>query len=227
MNFVIPRKDNTEMLLYIWKIIDLPSISLSDLIYKITFDFFLLPPDKSIDFINTCINNKYLVKDDNQDLRLSSALNQKLNNWQIKRKNEILQKIKSAKKIAQLKNDIKKKDTSNFSVLINSFADKGTLNRSVSVSDAAFELLAYDHAKGIIKSKVAGSKKESYIIEIDTNEKLLRHNCHDFESRRAENKKFCKHLTKLFLLLKEKNENSAELFLNEIAENIDKWDFST
>lgn len=227
MNFAIPRKNSTEMLLYIWKIIDLPSISLNDLLYKISFDLFLLPPDKSTDFIDTCIDNKDLVKDDNQDLRLSNTLNQKLNNWQIKRKNVILEKINSAKKIAKLKNDIEKKELTNFNVLINAFVDKGTLNRSISVSDDAFKLLEYDLVKGTLKSKVAGSKEEFYIIEINTNKKILRHNCHDFESRRAENKKFCKHLTKLFLLLKEKNENIAEYFLNELAENIEKWDFST
>jgi len=227
MNFAIPRKNSTEMLLYIWKIIYLPSISLIDLLYKISFDLFLLPPDKSTDFIDTCIDNKDLVKDDNQDLRLSNTLNQKLNNWQIKRKNVILEKINSAKKIAKLKNDIEKKELTNFNVLINVFVDKGTLNRSVSVSDDAFKLLEYDLVKGTLKSKVAGSKEEFYIIEINTNKKILRHNCHDFESRRAENKKFCKHLTKLFLLLKEKNENIAEFFLNELAENIDMWDFST
>lgn len=227
MNFAIPRKNNAEMLLYIWKIIGLPLISLNDLLYKISFELFLLPPVEATDFISNCIDKKYMIKDDNQNLKLSNTLNQKLKNWQNKRKNVILEKINSAKKIAKLKNDIEKKDTSHFNVLINSFVDKGTLNRSVSVSDAAFELLTYDRDKGMIKSKVAGSKEESYIIEIDTNQKILRHNCHDFETRRAENKRFCKHLTKLFLLLKEKNENTAEFFLNDIAESIDKWDFST
>jgi hypothetical protein len=227
MNFAIPRKNNTEMLLYIWKIIDLPSISLSDLLYKISFELFLLSPTKASDFIENCIENENLLKDENQNLRLSNALSQKLITWQTARKGVILEKITSAKKVAKLKSDINKKEPTNFSVLINAFTDKGTLNRSVSISDAAFEILEYDHDKGMIKSKVAGSKKEPYIIEIDTNEKILRHNCHDFEERRASNKKFCKHLTKLFLLLKEKDENIAEFFLKKLAENIDVWDFST
>ncbi|GAF87044.1 unnamed protein product, partial [marine sediment metagenome] len=146
--------------------------------------------------------------------------------WQKKRKNEVLQKIASTKKIAQLKSDIENKNSSNFSVLFNAFTDKGTLNRSVSISDTAFELLECDSAKGILKSRVKGSKEESYIIEINTNKKLLRHNCRDFEQKRADNKKFCKHLTKLFLLLKNKNENIAEFFLSKLAENIDNWDFT-
>lgn len=227
MSFTIPRKDNSEMLLYIWKIIDIPSISLNNLLYKISFELFLLPPNKATEFINNYIHNNLLVKDDNNHLSLSAALNKKLNNWQNKRKANILEKINSVKKLAQLRRDSQKKEATKFSVLINAFVDKGTLNRSVSVLDTAFELLEYDLEKGTVKAKVAGSKEESYIIEIDINSKFLRHDCHDFETRRAENKKFCKHLAKLFLLIKEENENIAEFFLNELAENIDNWDFSS
>ncbi|MFX0038950.1 MAG: hypothetical protein ACFFAB_06395 [Candidatus Heimdallarchaeota archaeon] len=226
MNLAIPRDNPSEMLLYIWKIIDLPFILRKDLLYRLSFELFLDPPEKVQKFINKCIEDRLLIKDDNQNFRLSKDLNNQLLGWQDKRQIEVIQKIKTASKIERLKNDISK-DSTNFSVLINAFADKGTLNRSVSVSDTAFEMLSYDRAKGLIKSKVKGSKEESYLIEINTNKKIIRHNCHDFESRRAENKKFCKHLIKLFLLLKDKNENLAEFFLNKIAEDIDLWDFST
>ena len=225
MTFAIPRKNISEMLLYIWKIIDLPFILHKDLLYRISFDLFLFPPKEAKTFISSCLKNKFLVKEDTNILKLSDELNQQLSNWQKKRKIEIFDKIQAAKKISSLKNEISK-ETSNFSVLMNAFVDKGTLNRSVSVSDAAFELLKYDRTEGIIKSKVKGSKKDSYIIEIDTNNKILRHNCHDFETRRAENKKFCKHIAKLFLVLKEKNESLAEFFLSQLAENIDIWDFN-
>ncbi len=227
MNFSIPRNKTSEMVLYIWKIIDLPYMSYNDLLYKISFELFLFPPDKATSFINASINNNLIIRDDNQHLKLSKTLNEQLQNWHKERKNVVLEKIKSHLKIANLKNDIDKKDSSKFSILINAFVDKGTLNRSVTISDAAFELLEYDCSKGLIKSKVAGTKEESYIIEIDINKKILHHNCHDFEERRAENKKFCKHITKLFLLLKEKNNSSAEFFLNELAKEIDKWEFTT
>ncbi|MFW9989487.1 MAG: DUF2240 family protein [Candidatus Odinarchaeota archaeon] len=227
MNLSIPRNDNLEILLYIWKIIDLPSISQNDLLYKISFDLFLFTPDEAIEFIEECIQNELLDKDNNKCLKLSKNLSQKLQMWQIKRKNSISQKINASEEIIQLQNNIDNKRTTIFNVLINGFTDKGTLNRSGTISDNAFEELEYDITKGIIKSKVKGSRGELYKIEINTNEKILRHNCHDFETRRVDNKKFCKHLAKLFLLLKNKNKNTAEFFLNNIAENIDKWDFST
>ncbi|MFX0035263.1 MAG: DUF2240 family protein [Candidatus Hermodarchaeota archaeon] len=226
MNFAIPRKNNSEMLLYLWKIIDLPSISLNDLLYKISFDLFLFSPENATLFIKKCIEDKLLIKTNDQNLQLSNLLIQKLKNWQHKRKNDILEKLNSAKKINQLKKDIQKKESNSFGVLLNAFTDKATLNRSVSIADDAFESLEYNSEKGILKSKVLGSKKESYIIELDLNKKIFYHNCHDYESRRAENKKFCKHITKLFLLLRENDEKSAEILLKNLAEDIDKWDFT-
>ncbi len=208
MNFAIPRKNNSEMLLYLWKIIDLPSISLNDLLYKISFDLFLFSPENATLFIKKCIEDKLLIKTNDQNLQISNLLIQKLKNWQHKRKNDILEKLNS------------------FGVLLNAFTDKATLNRSVSIADDAFESLEYNSEKGILKSKVLGSKKESYIIELDLNKKIFYHNCHDYETRRAENKKFCKHITKLFLLLRENDEKSAEILLKNLAEDIDKWDFT-
>jgi len=225
MNIIIPRNNNSEMLLYLWKIIDLPFISLFDLLFTISYDFFFLPPDKAISFISSCIKDQLLIKDNEQNLKLSSALENRLKNWQKKRTNDIIDKINDYKSINHLKNEIKTGLTTNFNNLIKSFIDMGTLNRAAAISNSSYNLNKIDTKKGIIKSKVAGSKEESYIIEIDTNSKFIRHNCHDFETRRATNKKFCKHLIKLFLLLKDKNEDIAVYFLNKIAENIDDWDF--
>ncbi len=227
MNFSIPRNNNSEMLLYIWKIIDIPTISQNDLLYKISFELFLFPPNEAISFINNCLDNQLLVKDNNLNFTLSKNLNQQLKNWQKKRKKAVLKKIVSSKQITQIQSDTGKEKSTNFNVLINSFTDKGTLNRSVSISDTAFEILECDSAKGILKSRVKGSKEESYIIEINTKKKLVCHNCHDFVTRRADNKKFCKHLTKLFLLLKDKDETIAEFFLSKLAENINTWDFTS
>ncbi|TET59441.1 MAG: hypothetical protein E3J52_05875 [Promethearchaeota archaeon] len=227
MNFAIPRNNNSEMLLYIWKIIDIPTISQNDLLYKISFELFLFPPNEAISFINNCLDNQLLVKDNNLNFTLSKNLNQQLKNWQKKRKKAVLKKIVSSKQITQIQSDTGKEKSTNFNVLINSFTDKGTLNRSVSISDTAFEILECDSAKGILKSRVKGSKEESYIIEINTKKKLVCHNCHDFVTRRADNKKFCKHLTKLFLLLKDKDETIAEFFLNKLAENINTWNFTS
>ncbi|MHA1490130.1 MAG: hypothetical protein ACTSRI_10815 [Promethearchaeota archaeon] len=222
MNFTIPRKNFSEMLFYLWKVIDLPIISYNDLLYKISFELFLQSPEKAMDFIDKSIEKKMLIKDVNNNISLSHDLTKKLKIWQEKRKNEILNK-KNLKQ--DLKNDMKEENNSNFTTLLKAFLDKGTLNRAATIPSTAFNINIIDLKKGLIKTSVAGTKKELYYIKIDTKRKILCHDCHDFQTRRAENKKFCKHLIKLFLILKDKNIKSATIILKKIAENIDEWEF--
>ncbi|MBY8991065.1 MAG: hypothetical protein KGD58_09950 [Candidatus Lokiarchaeota archaeon] len=226
MNFAIPRQDNTELLLYVWKIIDLPYIHLDDLLYKISYELFLFPPERATTFIKTLLKENLLIEDENGMISLSTTLNKRLLLWQADRKNTVLGNIKSVKKRRLLTTKIENDEKSSFSLILKSFSDKNTLNRAVNISDKDFDVQELDNEKGMIKSSVAGSKENSYYIEIDLKKKLLKHNCHDFETRRSKNKQFCKHLVRLFLLLKEKNEQSAEFFLKELAKDVEEWEFS-
>ena len=223
MNFNIPHADTSEMLSYIWKVIDLPFLSQNDLLYKISFVLYILPPDKAKNFIKNCIEHKFLIEDENENLKLSNSLRNNLNKWQRRRKNEILEKYKVINETPNL--------NSHFNIdhksLLKFFTDKATINRAAMIPNSHFKLLDFEPEIGIIRSEVKGSKEEQYNIEIDANKKVLRHNCHDFITRRAENKKFCKHLLKLFLLLNAKNSTSTEFFLKNLAENIEKWEFKS
>ena len=225
MNFAIPRNNTAEMILYIWKIIDLPSITEDDFLYTISFDLFLLSPQKAKELIQSSIENKFLEIDDNDNLSLSRNLKKTLENWQLKRKEAILTRIIKSKKTDKALNNFQKDKVSIFNTLLKVFLDRGTINRTVSISEEDFNIIEFDFERGFIKADVSGSKKESYRIEININNRELIHNCHDFQTKRAENKKFCKHLAKLFLLLKEKKEESAVGFLREIAEHINNWKF--
>jgi len=226
MNLAVPRNNASELILYIWKIIDLPNISKKDFLYKISFELFLMTPEKATLFINKCIKSKFLIEDDQRNIFLTSSLEQKLKSWHKTRKDEILSNIQAIRKNTSVKESLMEKEKITYGVLLKDFSDKGTLNRAISVSDDAFDVSVFDFKAGIIKAKVIGTQKGVYDIDIDINNKVVYHNCHDFVTKRAENKKFCKHLTKLFLLLKERNEGSVTGFLKELAINIDEWNFT-
>jgi hypothetical protein len=227
MNLAIPRGNNTELLLYLWKIIDLPDITLNNLLYKISYEFVLIPPDKAKTFVKDCLINNLLTKDDKEKIKLSTPLHEKLELWQRERKKEILTKKNAVKNTAQITNIFEKAETTSFNILLKSFVEKGTINRAANISSTAFNIEELDITKGIMKSTVSGSKEEPYHIEIDINKKILKHNCHDFETRRSKNKQFCKHLVRFFLLLKEQKEDLVEFFLKDLAENIEKWEFTS
>ncbi len=66
-----------------------------------------------------------------------------------------------------------------------------------------------------------------YVIKIDFNKKILTHKCDDFVHDKMRSKKFCKHISKLFMEIKNMDgeENSKEKLLG-MYQNLDRWDFS-
>lgn len=225
MNLVIPRKDIKELVLYIWKIIGLPKISQEDLLFKLSFDLSIFSPKEAANFITKSLDHKFIIEDRHKYLRLSPDLEKQLNFWQKKRRDEILNKIELNRAQTQLKNNFEKDSSSKFNILLRAFLDKGTLNRAVTVSETSINLITFDFNKGILKANIEGTKPDPYTVEIDIKAKILKHDCQDFQTKRSLNRKFCKHLAKLFLILKDKNEKLATAFLKEISDYINEWEF--
>jgi hypothetical protein len=222
-----PKKDPSELILYIWKILNLQKVSEEDLLYHISFEFFLMPPGKTYVLIQKCVENNLLIRNADESLSLSENLEKKLHNWQEKRKNLIKKLETQSKAQKSTLKQFKQEKKSDFNVLLKAFLDKGTLNRAVTVSDSAFNITDLNEAAGTLKAEVQGSKEDPYIIRLDPKKKNIYHNCDDFVNKRARDKKFCKHLAKLFLLLKEKNENLALNLLSDLASSINEWEFSS
>ena len=226
MNLTIPRKSASELIIYIWKIMDLPSLSLNELIFKISFEFFVISPQKAKELVIQSINKGLLIKNENDIISLSKNLEDEIKKWQQDMKSEIRKRILLLKKSNLLIEDLDKEKSSDFNTILKAFLDKGTINRAATLSDSNFYMNQIDLDSGKIETKVSGTEEKSYYLKIDLKNKTLNHNCHDFETRRAKNKKFCKHLAKFFLLLKEKNEQLARKYIEAIAENINDWVFS-
>ena len=222
MNFAIPRGNTSEMVLHIWKIIELPSIQQDDFLHIISFELFLFSPKEAMEFINVAIHDGYLILEGDERIKLSKSLALELNKWHEKRKMQISEKIKD---VNEFSNGSKNKDVNKFKILLKALLDKGTINRAVAESDSAYKFRIIDPEQKIIQAKVQGSQKIPYNIEINISEKVIKHNCLDFQTKRAENKKFCKHLAKLFLLLKIKNADLASYFLESITKDIINWKF--
>ncbi|TFG22830.1 MAG: hypothetical protein EU533_03810 [Promethearchaeota archaeon] len=224
MALSIPRKNLSDMVLYVWKIIGLPSVSFQDLVYLLSYKLFLYDTIAATKFVNSAIEEGLLLKDSNEHLSLSGVLKEKLENWQIQRKEEISEKLKSIKIVKRMENTSKDK-LNDFTLLFKPFVDEATLTRTASIlqSDITYEMNDLD--RGVIKVKVKGSKEIPYTIQINLDNKYIHHDCHDYETRKSKSKKFCKHLAKLFLILKDEDEEKATKLLNKIADQINEWNF--
>ncbi len=225
MSFAIPRNNTSEYLLYLWKIIDVPSISEKDLIYKITFELFLDSPQKVKDFVQNCIKTDLLKKDSDGNFTLTPNLKKKLESWQNMRREQILTNLANERKEIIQKVKFEKEKGSSFNILLNALTDKTMINRAATISNEDVDIVEINPQKGALVAKIKGHLEKSYIVEISITEKTLKHDCDDFQKRGSKNKRFCKHLVKLLFILKERDEVFATNLLDKISENIVDWEF--
>ncbi len=214
-----------ELTLYIWKSLDLPVIAKEDLIYYISFEIFLFKPNKTTQLVNEIIKEGFLIKED-ETLLLSKDLRNFYSIWQ-KKENE---KVKNALEEIIGRKNIQKEFSKEIKGLFNFFlkelSHEKSLNRATLISKDSFTFREINFNEGIIKGEVSGSKEEPYKFEIDLKNKKITHNCHDFMTHKSKQKMFCKHLLKLFLILKTKNELKVSEILKSIIEDLKNWEFS-
>ena len=77
-----------------------------------------------------------------------------------------------------------------------------------------------------IDACIKGSNKD-YQLLVDFNEQKILHYCHDFiQNKKSNSKRFCKHITKVFINIRdERGDQFVEFLLNQLYRNLDKWVF--
>jgi hypothetical protein len=172
MKFSVPRDHPDEMVLYVWKIVDLPYIFKDNLLYNLIFKYFIFTPDKASAFIDDALKQGYLVQDKNF-IRLSNELDQKHMEWQKKRNREIKNNLISRKKRTIAVQKIQINSGDKFNKLLKKIIDSAALNRAVIVSDDAIDIIKVDKAKGVLEAIIKGTKEESYIVNINLEKRIL------------------------------------------------------
>ncbi|MFX0088886.1 MAG: DUF72 domain-containing protein [Candidatus Hodarchaeota archaeon] len=98
--------------------------------------------------------------------------------------------------------------------LLRLFADEGRILRGRVIRDTELKNLKAG------KSRVS-AKIRDYNIVIDHDDKVIQHDCNDWQRRKSQ-KKFCKHIVKLLLTLPERESRNM---LRNISKNLTDWRF--
>ncbi|MFW9819307.1 MAG: hypothetical protein ACFFE5_06830, partial [Candidatus Thorarchaeota archaeon] len=106
-----------------------------------------------------------------------------------------------------------------FKDLITNLTDRSTLNRAEFVSNNCIKILKTDKDIGLIEAEIQGNTIIPYKLIIDLSKKnlydIIQHDCPDFLARKKPNNKFCKHIAKFFLILKDLDSQFALKLLTE------------
>jgi len=114
----------------------------------------------------------------------------------------------------------------NFNVMLKQFTEKKDLYKSVLLKEEDYHISKYATSRQAIKVIIHRLGKEPHFIFINLAEKLISHGCGRFKELNTENSpKFCKHLVKLFLILKEKEPDLALSILRHIYRHREGFSF--
>jgi len=110
-----------------------------------------------------------------------------------------------------------------FSEELKKFADWPQINRAENIPDGdvrGFQIIEMEN--GTLISAFFPGRRRPLLVAIDTSASLIIHACQDWIDRRASVQQFCKHVTKVFLMMPEKLSSDI---LNQMAESLDDWKF--
>ena len=227
MNFSVPS-DKRQRILYIWKIIDSPSINIDELYNFLTFELFLAPLEEVKKIIGEALELKFLIEDSkSEEVSLSNSLKVDFEKWQEKGE----EKIKKIHHI--LRNSwrppIKIDEKIKFEIFKDDLIDpstkkKASLFRSKALSIDKLDFV--DEISGNIEDKDENGKLMSYHFVISSKNRKITHNCPEYNKIRRKQKKLCPHLGRVFIKLNITNNEETLKLLEDIVEKREKWEFS-
>ncbi|UCD02415.1 MAG: HD domain-containing protein [Promethearchaeota archaeon] len=115
-------------------------------------------------------------------------------------------------------------EQNDFVEIIKKLTNKTTFNRAISISDNCVRILKMDKDLGVIEAEIQGNKLIPYKLNFDISRKnlyeIIYHDCPDYLAHKKLNNKFCKHITKFFYVLRNKDYQFANNLLIEVNSKI-------
>ena len=116
------------------------------------------------------------------------------------------------------------KEHSNFNDLILYFSDLDIDRDKTKIDEVNIKKLTISRDNQI-NACFKGSSGE-YRLLIDFKGKRIKHYCYDFVNKKCYYKRFCKHITKVFIDIRDqRGDKLAESLLNQIYNDLDEWMF--
>ena len=227
MNFSVPS-DKRQRILYIWKIIDSPSINIDELYNFLTFELFLASLEEVKKIVREALDLEYLVEDSkSEEVSLSNSLKVEFEKWQDKGENKI-EKINNI-----LRNSwrppIQIDEKMKYEIFEDDLIDPSTKKKASLIRSKALSIDEVDFVNSIsgnIEDKDESGKKISYHFVISPKIRKITHNCPEYIKLRKKQKKFCPHLGRVFIKLNTTNNEETLKLLEDLVEKREKWEFS-
>ena len=188
--FTIPRNPR-GLIEYAFRALGKNSVSVKDLVFFLSFDLRQMPPSRAHDLVKKLQSSGHIVVEEGQ--------------------------VQLGPNIESEAQPTPVEDVAELGDLLKQFVSSPRLTRAVGMDDKALRFKQTASPPLRIEARVFGSQE--YSLVLDEAKKRIEHNCPDWR-RVSVLQRFCKHVAKLFLLLKQED---AVRILESLHEG--SWEF--
>lgn len=222
-----PPQELRDMVFYIWKIIDVPSINIDKLIQIISLDLYIATPPNSRLLISKAINSGYLIENkETEEVQLAIKLRQEFDEWQQfgHQKNHRINQILNE----WWRSPINIDEDFRFNALLRDFIDETIWNKGNKFRSSWIQLQPSSNPKifhGNVK-EINDNGEILYKFEIDQEKRKITHNCVDFQQVRKSQKRFCTHLAAVLAKLYASNKVITLNLVEDLVNFHEAWSFT-
>lgn len=221
-----PPNTLQDLLIYVWKIVDLPRINKDRLINMIALDLYLASPPNARELIMKAINTGLLLENpDTEEIWLSPALEKPVNDWQV-------EGIEKRKQIQSMLNEpwrspIPLTDDLKFNVYIREIADVLVWEKALKIRSSMINA-NQEELKGKVEGKIKNidvetEEKSEYSFSIDFDHNIISHSCPEYDTLRKTQKKLCPHLAAVINRAYAKNKTQTMEIVRKMVLDWTKW----
>jgi len=222
-----PRMENPKnLLLFFWQIIDLTRINIDLLKNTMAFEFKIGSPEKCAAFIRQAITEKILIEHpDEEEVELCLELKQEFERWQQDgaiRSNRIRDLLNQS-----WRPPIDLGENATFTVLLNDLSDSTVQDKASKMLASKASIESQDFTgiiSGCVQHRQDNDEEIPLSFKIDCKNRLIIHQCYEYDHLRKAQKKFCVHLTKVLMKLAKDGQNTTRL-LRDMVYNKAIWQF--
>jgi hypothetical protein len=225
MVFALPA-NLRDLVLYIWKIIDSHAINIDVLTNIMAFELNIATPDKCREITTQMIQQGFLLEnEDLEEISLAPDLQQLINTWQAS--GTQIAQIMHQKLSMMWREPYQISESVLYQVFLQDLIDFSIIQKAEKILSSAIKIDKIDSTQNIMGTVEIDitSNPDHTKFSIDLHNRILQHNCNDFQLVRKDQKRLCIHLARVIMKLYVTQKEFTFQLIKDMVTNRELWKY--
>jgi hypothetical protein len=225
---VTPPQNLRDLILFIWKIVDSPTISKDRLVNIIALDLYLVTPPNAREMITKAIESGFLSENrELEEISLANPLMEEFTKWQAE--GEVKAKQIQAILHRKWRPPFEIDENFRYNVLIRDIIDELSWSRAQKIRSSwiKFQIESPgEQLQGTMKEPSSDGEMASELpFDIRISQRTIIHSCPEYNQLRKAQKKLCTHLGAVVVKMYAQDKVMTTKFIEDLIEQREQWIF--